>query len=86
VLSPTDLAHFADRGYVRVAGAFTSVQAASMRDVVWDALARDGIVRNDPSTWTVDAPATSSISSAIRSSRRLAARGRSEARHVAHSS
>jgi hypothetical protein len=44
------ISHFADRGYVRVAGAFTSVQAASMRDVVWDALARDGIVRNDPST------------------------------------
>jgi hypothetical protein len=56
VLSPADLEHFADRGYVRVGGAFTSVQAAAMRDVVWEALARDGVFRDDPSTWTVEAP------------------------------
>jgi hypothetical protein len=56
VLSPADLEHFADRGYVRVAGAFTGVQAAAMRDVVWAALARDGVVAEDPSTWTVEAP------------------------------
>ena len=56
VLSPADLTHFADHGYVRVGSAFTSDQAAAMRDVVWEALAPDGVLRDDPSTWTVEAP------------------------------
>ena len=56
VLLPADLTHFADRGYVRVGSAFTSDQAAAMRDVVWEALAGDGVLRDDPSTWTVEAP------------------------------
>jgi hypothetical protein len=56
VLSHGELEHFADRGYVRLTGAFTSDEASAMRDVVWTALERDGILRDDPKTWTVEAP------------------------------
>jgi len=54
VLAATDLEHFADRGYVRVPGAFGADRAAAMRDVVWSALEVDGYRRDDPATWTSD--------------------------------
>jgi hypothetical protein len=47
---------FLDRGYVCVAGAFASDDAAAMRDEVWRELARRGISRSDRSTWTEEAP------------------------------
>jgi hypothetical protein len=56
VLSAADLEHFADRGYVRVSGAFTPHQAEAMRAAVWDQLQHRGIRRDDPSTWTVESP------------------------------
>ncbi len=56
MLRDTDRAHFDERGYVRVRGAFGSDEADAMRDVVWAALARDGILRADPTSWTNETP------------------------------
>lgn len=56
VLSAADPEHFADRGYVRVSGAFTARQAEAMRAAVWNHLEHRGIRRDDPSTWTVESP------------------------------
>lgn len=56
MLSTADRAHFDQWGHVRVTGAFSAAHAAAMRDVVWDALARDGIMRDDPKTWINEAP------------------------------
>ena len=49
-------AHFDERGYLRVPGAFTAEAAAAMRDVVWRALERNGIMRDDPENWTNESP------------------------------
>ncbi|MBV9254667.1 MAG: phytanoyl-CoA dioxygenase family protein [Actinobacteria bacterium] len=48
--------HFEERGWVRVAAAFAVDDAAAMRDVVWRALETRGVRRDDPSSWTVEAP------------------------------
>lgn len=56
-LTAADHAHFEARGWVRVPRAFTPDAAAAMRDVVWRALEKRGMVRDDPSTWTDEAPA-----------------------------
>lgn len=56
MLADTDRAHFDERGYLRIAGAFSAADASAMRDVVWQALARDGTLRDDPSTWHDEAP------------------------------
>lgn len=55
-LTAADQAQFDERGWVRVTGAFASDDAAAMRDVVWRALEKRGTRRDDPSTWTVEAP------------------------------
>lgn len=55
-LSPEQLAQFERDGVVRVPGAFTPDEAAAMRDVVWSELEIRGIRRDDPSTWTDEAP------------------------------
>jgi hypothetical protein len=56
VLSPADRLQFDEWGYVRVTGAFGDDDAAAMRDVVWRALERSGIMRDDPKTWVNEAP------------------------------
>jgi len=56
VLSDTDRAHFDERGYLRVPGAFTTGEAEAMRDVVWRALEGQGFRRDDPSTWLNESP------------------------------
>ena len=56
VLSPAVRAHFEEWGYARVENAFSADDAARMRDVVWDALAHDGILRDDSSTWVDETP------------------------------
>jgi ectoine hydroxylase-related dioxygenase (phytanoyl-CoA dioxygenase family) len=56
VLSAAEKAAFDRDGFVRVPGAFSSSDAAAMRDVVWTELARRGIERHDRSTWTVPFP------------------------------
>jgi hypothetical protein len=55
-VSDTGRAHFDERGYLRVSGAFSAEAAAAMRDVVWDALERNGIMRDDPKTWNNETP------------------------------
>jgi hypothetical protein len=50
------LEHFRTHGWVRVRAAFDAEEAARMCDVIWDALAKQGIRRNDPSTWTQARP------------------------------
>jgi hypothetical protein len=56
VLTPADVDHFNQRGYVYVHGAFTAGEAAAMADVVWAALEPKGFRRDDPATWTIEAP------------------------------
>ena len=54
-LTPEQRSHFEQWGYVRVGGAFSTSEAAAMRDVVWDALAERGVDRADPTTWSAAA-------------------------------
>lgn len=52
VLSESDLAAFAARGYVVVHGAFSSESALAMQETMWDELREGfGIERNDRDTW-----------------------------------
>jgi len=48
--------HFRTHGWVRIRQAFTAEDAAAMCDVIWSALAKNGILRHDPSTWTQERP------------------------------
>jgi len=79
VLSDTDRAHFDERGYLRVRGAFTTGEAEAMRDVVWRALESQGFRRDDPSTWLNESPSNlqslkgEDVFKAIGSERTLAA-------------
>jgi hypothetical protein len=41
---------------MRVPRAFDAAAAASMREAVWDALAKVGVRRDQPSTWTTERP------------------------------
>jgi hypothetical protein len=50
------LAHFRQRGWMRVPQAFTAEEASAMREVVWRALADAGIQRALPSTWKIERP------------------------------
>lgn len=50
------LEHFRTFGWVRIRAAFSAEDAAAMCDVIWTALAKAGIHRDDPSTWTVARP------------------------------
>ena len=51
------LEHFRAFGWVRIPAAFSAGDAAAMCDLIWAALAKAGIHRNDPSTWTTARPA-----------------------------
>ena len=51
------LDHFHEHGWMRLSGAIGAKDAAAMCDVVWKGLAADGILRDDPSTWSVERPA-----------------------------
>ncbi|HMK13373.1 MAG TPA: phytanoyl-CoA dioxygenase family protein [Acidimicrobiales bacterium] len=57
MLSEGERSHFNEWGYLRVTGAFSAADAAAMRAVVWQALERQGIRRDDPSSWTNEFPA-----------------------------
>jgi len=48
--------HFRDHGWMRVHKAFDSSAASAMRDVVWEGLAGGGVLRDRPSTWTIERP------------------------------
>jgi hypothetical protein len=51
------LEHFRAFGWVRIPAAFSAGDAAAMCNLIWAALAKAGIHRNDPSTWTTARPA-----------------------------
>ena len=48
--------HFRVHGWMRVRAAFSVDEAAAMRAAAWRALAKVGIRRSDPSTWTRERP------------------------------
>ena len=51
-LSRADAAHFVERGYVVVRGAFSKDIAAAVREQAWSELeGQHGVDRHDPSTW-----------------------------------
>jgi hypothetical protein len=52
----TTIEHFHVHGWMRVHRAFDSDAAAAMRGVVWDGLADVGVLRDEPSTWTIERP------------------------------
>lgn len=56
-ISDQDISHFRAHGWLRISRAFDANAAATMRDAVWAALARDGIYRDQPESWTVERPA-----------------------------
>ncbi|HEV2700002.1 MAG TPA: phytanoyl-CoA dioxygenase family protein [Steroidobacteraceae bacterium] len=56
VLDPSELDHFRQFGWIRVKGAFSPAAAAAMCAVVWNALGKVGIDRDDPTTWTKTRP------------------------------
>jgi ectoine hydroxylase-related dioxygenase (phytanoyl-CoA dioxygenase family) len=48
--------HFCVHGWMRVRAAFSVDEAMAMRAAAWHALAKVGIMRSDPSTWTKERP------------------------------
>ncbi len=48
--------HFRTHGWLRIPAAFSAAEASAMCDVIWTALAKAGIRRHDPSTWTTSRP------------------------------
>jgi ectoine hydroxylase-related dioxygenase (phytanoyl-CoA dioxygenase family) len=52
----TALEHFRTYGWVRIPAAFSAGAATAMCDVIWAALGKVGLLRNDPSTWTTPRP------------------------------
>ena len=50
------LDHFREHGWMRVRQAFDADAAAAMRAVVWDDLEKSGVLRRQPSTWTIERP------------------------------
>ncbi len=53
----TTLEHFHVHGWMRVEQAFSASEAAAMREVTWRTLARQGIRRDDRSSWKTERPA-----------------------------
>lgn len=54
MLTPEQRSEFAERGFVRLHGAFSREEAAAMEQRVWDALQRrHGVCRDDPATWQI---------------------------------
>lgn len=58
MLTADERASFFERGWLHVPSAFSPDDAAAIREITWEAMARqDGIVREDRRTWTCEAPA-----------------------------
>ena len=55
-LHQSTLEHFRTFGWIRIPAAFSARDAAAMCDVIWAALAKAGIQRDDPSTWRTARP------------------------------
>jgi len=53
----THQAELAERGFVRITGAFSTTEAAAMQALVWDKLGRrHGTRRDDRTSWTIPLP------------------------------
>ncbi|MBC7526456.1 MAG: hypothetical protein H7308_02805 [Chthonomonadaceae bacterium] len=52
VLTPEQITHFIEKGYVHLKGAFSREDALDAQDIVWKRLEQDGVLKDDPSTWT----------------------------------
>jgi hypothetical protein len=52
VLSATQVEQFIERGHVRLEEAFPRKSGLAVQDFIWDRMAKQGIDRDDPSTWT----------------------------------
>lgn len=53
VLSQAQVEHFMERGYVRLAEAFPRKNALAAQDYVWQQVEKQGVLRDDRSTWTI---------------------------------
>lgn len=52
VLNQDQVDQFIERGYVRVEEAFSPRQALAAQDFLWERLATEGPLKDDPTTWT----------------------------------
>jgi len=52
VLSEEQIAHFMEKGWVKVEQAFPREEALKVQNFLWDRLAEHGVDRHDRSTWT----------------------------------
>lgn len=53
VLSEEQVEHFIEYGYVKLAEAFPRENALAAQDYVWQQVEKQGVLRNDRSTWTI---------------------------------
>ncbi len=53
VLSPAQVEHFMERGYVRLEEAFPRKNALAAQDYIWQQVEKQGVLRDDRSTWTI---------------------------------
>src|SRR5262245_59699524 len=55
-MSAESAEHFRVHGWMRVPSAFTSDEAAAMRDAVWRVIATRGLRKGEPSSWSEERP------------------------------
>src|SRR5690349_3015989 len=53
VLSEGQVEHFIEYGYVKLEEAFPRANALAVQDYVWQQVEKQGVLRNDRSTWTI---------------------------------
>jgi hypothetical protein len=53
VLSEAQVEYFMEYGYVRLAEAFPRKEALAAQDYIWQQIEKQGVLRNDRSTWTI---------------------------------
>jgi hypothetical protein len=52
VLTPEQVQHFEDKGWVKLEKAFPREEALKVRDFLWERLAERGVYRDRPESWT----------------------------------
>lgn len=53
VFSEAQVEHFIEYGYIRLSEAFPRKNALAVQDYVWQQVEKQGVLRNDRSTWTI---------------------------------
>jgi hypothetical protein len=53
VLSEAQVEHFIEYGYVKLPEAYPREKALAVQDYVWQQVEKQGVLRNDRSTWTI---------------------------------